>query len=120
MSLNKPTAQSVIDLTGTDLESAVVGSIIDDAALLAEKCLENLDADRQAAALRWLTAHLIASTSDEGSKSVSSSRLGDASDSYSSASTGDGISGTSYGQQAIAIAPCLARLGRARASIKVI
>lgn len=120
MALSKPTAQSVIDLTGTGLPSAIVQQIIDDAALLAESCLTPLSAERQEAALRWLSAHLVASTSDTGSQSLTSQKLGDASESYGQAARGTGISGTTYGQQAIAIAPCLGRLGRAPTSIEVI
>lgn len=118
MALQKPSAQDVIDLTETDLPQAVVTAIIDDAALMAEECLKSLTGDRQEAALKWLSAHLIGSTNSGGV--LTSEKLGDASESYSRATVGDGISGTVYGQQAIALAPCLARLGRARASIEVI
>lgn len=119
MALTKPTAADVIALTGTDLSSAVVTQIIDDAALIGS-CVSALTSDEQEAALRWLAAHLVASTSDDGSQVVSSAKLGDASDSYARAKTSDGIAGSTYGQQAIAIAPCLARLGRAKASIEVV
>ena len=118
MSINKPTAQSVIDLTGTSFSSSVVQMVIDDAALVAVDCLQSADADTQEAALRWLTAHLIASTGREAV--VASERLGDAQKSYYRSALGDGISGTTYGQQAIALLPCLARTGRAKARITVI
>lgn len=120
MAISKPTAQSVIDLTGTDLPVPVVDQIINDAALLAEGCLAPLSAEKQEAALRWLSAHMVASTSDVGSQSLTSQKLGDATESYGKATLGTGISGTTYGQQAIAIAPCLGRLGRSRASIEVV
>lgn len=119
MSLTKPIAADVIALTGTGLSEAVVSDIIDDAALIGD-CLSTLSSAKQEAALKWLAAHLIASTSDDGSQVLTSAKLGDASDSYARAKTGDGIAGTTYGQQAIAIAPCLARLGRAKASIEVV
>ena len=118
MSINKPTAQSVIDLTGTSFSSSTVQMVIDDAALLAVDCLKSADEDTQEAALRWLSAHLIASTGGEAV--IASERLGDAHTTYSRASIGDGIGGTTYGQQAIALLPCLARLGRAKARITVI
>lgn len=119
MALSKPDAADVISLTGTDLSSSVVSSIIDDAALIGS-CVSDLTDAEQEAALKWLAAHLIASTSDESSQAVSSAKLGDASDTYARAKTSDGIMGTTYGQQAVAIAPCLARLGRAKASIEVV
>ena len=118
MSLNKPTAQSVIDLTGTELPESVVDSIIGDAAIIGYACLSPLSADVQQAALKWLTAHLIAST-DSGA-SIKSESMGDASETYVRAQVKDGIAGTIYGQQAIAIAPCLAQLGRAKARITVV
>lgn len=120
MALQKPSAADVIALTQTDLPEPVVSAIIDDAALMAENCLSTKSAAVQEAALKWLAAHLIASTSDEGSQTISSTKLGDASDSYARATTGDGVSGTTYGQQAIALAPCLAYLGRARAKVTVV
>lgn len=118
MALSKPTAAVVIALTGTELPEAVVTAIIDDAALMANDCLSPLSAEVQEAALKWLSAHLVASSDGEGQ--VSSEKLGDASVTYARGTLGDGISGTMYGQQAIALAPCLAYLGRARATIGVI
>lgn len=118
MSLIRPTAQTVIDLTGTDLPESVVEVIIDDAIIIGRACLSPLDAETQEAALKWLAAHLIAST-DSGAQ-LSSERLGDAQQTYVRAQVKDGIAGTLYGQQAIAIAPCLARIGRAKARITVV
>lgn len=118
MNLSIPTAQAVIDLTGTTLPEPVVYSIIDDAAIIGRDCLAALDADTQEAAIKWLAAHLIAST-DSGA-TLASERLGDAQQTYVRAQVKDGIAGTVYGQQAIAIAPCLARIGRAKARITVV
>lgn len=120
MALSKPAASVVIALTGTELSEAVVSSIIDDAALIAAACLEPKSDEVQASALKWLAAHLIASTSDQESKVVTSTKLGDASDTFGAAQLSNGIMGTTYGQQAVALAPCLARLGRARAKITVV
>ena len=118
MSLSKPTAQTVIDLTGTELPEPVVVSIIDDAAIIGLECLGPLDSETQEAALKWLAAHLIAST-DSGA-TLKSESLGDASQTYVRAQVKDGMAGTVYGQQAIALAPCLARIGRAKARITVV
>ena len=116
----KPTAEVVIALTGTELSEGVVSSIIDDAALIAGPCLAGVSDALETAALKWLAAHLIASTSDMGSATLTSDKLGDASQSWSRAQMGDAMMGTSYGQQAVALVPCLARIGRARASIEVL
>lgn len=118
MALSKPSAADVIALTGTSLDAAVVTAIIDDAALMADSCLSPLSDAVQEAALKWLSAHLVSSSGGEGQ--VSSEKLGDASVTYARGTLGDGVSGTMYGQQAIALAPCLAYLGRAKATIGVI
>lgn len=113
-----PTASDVIALTGTSLPEAVVTMLIGNAALIAAKCLVGASDELETAALLWLAAHLVASTNKNGA--VTSRKLGDASISYSSATIGDGLSGTIYGQQAVALLPCLATVGRATASIEVI
>ena len=111
------TAAEVIALTGTSLPEAAVGAIIDDALLIAADCIAGVSEARADSAIKWLSAHLVASLGSEGV--LTSRKLGDASKSYARAQVGDGIAGTTYGQQAIAILPCLARVGRARASIEV-
>lgn len=120
MALNKPTAQDVIDLTGSGLPEPVVEAIINDAALIAGDCLGTLSEERQAAALKWLAAHMLSGTSDEGSQVLTNSKLGDASDTYARGKVGEGIHGSYYGQQAVAIAPCLSAIGQSVASIEVI
>lgn len=119
MAIAKPSAQDVIDLTGTALDESVVSSIIDDAALMVEDCVKNLSAERQEAIVKWVSAHMIASG---GEGTLTSMKLGDASESYARATLGDGLSGTTYGQQALLLDPngCLAKLGRAKATIEVV
>lgn len=114
----KPQASEVIDITGTELSESVVSAIIDDAALMAEECLSFVSDDVGTAALKWLSAHLIASTEEGGVRT--SEKLGDASESFVRAKVGDGIMGTTYGQQAIALVPCLGRIGRPRAKLRVV
>ena len=116
----KPAASDVLALTGLDIDSAVVSAVIDDAALMAEECSASWSDDRETAVLKWLSAHLLASTHDGGV--ITSESLGDASESYKRAQVGDSLAGTTYGQQAIALDPsgCLARIGRAKASMEVI
>ena len=120
MPIQKPEPEDVIALTGTDLSFAVVEAIINDACLAAQSCLETLSPERQEAALRWLSAHMIASTADQSSQATTSSKLGDASDTYARGTLGQGINSSFYGQQALAIAPCLAGFGMAKATIEVI
>lgn len=120
MPLSKPAAAVVIALTGTDLDEPTVEAIIDDAALIAERCLSGYSSAIQQSALKWLAAHLIASTSDEGASVRSSEKLGDASDGFARAQFGNGIMGTTYGQQAVALVPCLGRLGRPTARVTVV
>lgn len=118
MAIARPAADDVIALTSTSLDMSVVDQVITDAALIAEKCVRNLPAVTQRSAIKWLAAHLIASTHDGGV--MTSSKLGDASEAYSRAVVGNGLMGTTYGQQAVALVPCLGRIGRPRASITVV
>lgn len=120
MALSKPDSQDVIDLTGTALDSGVVSALIDDAALIGKDCLESLTDEYQKAALKWLAAHMVASTSDQSSAVLTSNKLGDASKSWARGQMGTAIQGTTYGQQAVALVPCLARLGTAKASVEVV
>lgn len=115
-----PTAASVIAITGTKLSDAIVDSIIADAELIASSCLTAAGASDalETSVVKWLAAHLVASTSGNGT--LTSRKLGDASKSYASTSLGDGLMGTAYGQQAVALLPCLATIGRAQAVIEVI
>lgn len=121
-----PTESEVIAITGTDFSEAVVDAIIADAALIAEGCISSYSDERQTAIIKWLACHLIASTngaSGTGSGSVTSSKLGDASESYAkSALTGEGLKATHYGQQALLLDTngCLARKGRPPATVQVI
>lgn len=117
MAISKPTAQSVINITGTALTESVVSSIIDDAELMAKECIKNEDSDKQEAVLRWLSAHLV--TVSQGGTLISD-KLGDASQSYSAGELGDGLKSTMFGQQAIALSPCISRLGRSKASVQPI
>lgn len=113
-----PAAADIIAMTGTRLSETLVETLIAQAALIAAPCLVGASDDLETATLMWLTAHLVASTSTNGT--VTSRKLGDASKSYSTAQVGNGIMGTVYGQQAIALLPCLATAGRSTAVLEVI
>lgn len=118
MAIAKPLPADVTALTGSGFPEPVVQAFIDDAVLIAEKCISAMPEARQKSVLKWLAAHLIAST-DEGGVRTSES-LGDASESFARAKMGDALKGTVYGQQAIALAPCLGRIGRATAVVTVV
>lgn len=122
MPICKPDAADVIALMGTDLPEPVVQSLIDDAALIVERCIVGLPCERQRAILKWITAHLIASTGDESGEVRTSERLGDAADGFARGQLGDNIASTFFGQQALMLDPngCLNRIGKSRATIEVV
>lgn len=116
-----PAASDVVSLTETTLASAVVDSIIADAALVAGGCIEGYEESRQTAIIKWLAAHLVTST-DASNGTLTSDKMGDASQSFARASMGKALEGTMYGQQALALDTngCLIRKGRGRASVQVV
>lgn len=116
--MGTPSASDVKSLTGSKLSDPVVDAIIADAALLAADCLSGVSDALETTVLKWLAAHLVASTSESGS--LTTKKLGDGSRSYASAQLGSGLMGTSYGQQAIALLPCLSTVGGYTASVEVI
>lgn len=122
MALAKPEVSAVRAIIGTDLSDPQVQSVIDDAALLAEGCpkVGGYDLARQTAIVKWLSAHMLASTAAAGV--LTQRALGDASESYMRPIAGLNLSGTSYGQQALALDPsgCLARLGQRSAFVQVL
>ena len=123
MALQLPTTEAVRAIIRTDLTDGQVGAVIGDAALFAEGCpkVAGYDGTRQAAIIKWITAHMIAST-NAGGGSLTQKALGDASETYARPTLGLGLQGTSYGQQAIALDPsgCLSRLGAMKAHFRAI
>lgn len=115
-----PTSADVRAIVDTELTDAQINGVIADASLIAEKCLAGYSDDRQTAILKWLTAHLLASTDSGGVRT--SEKLGDAQESFARATMGDSLKGTTYGQQVMLLdtTGCLSRLGRARSTIEVI
>lgn len=116
-----PVASEVIELTGTALSNPIVATLIDDAAMVAGDCITSYSEDRQAAIIKWLAAHLVASTA-AGGEFLASEKLGDASQTYARAALGENLRGTIYGQQALALDTngCLTTRGKGRASVEVI
>lgn len=114
-----PSAADVITLTGTSLSEAVVTSLISDASLMASNsCFDAYPEQRRAAIIKWLAAHLVATT--PGSGVVSSEKLGDASITYTRQPLGKGLEGTVYGAQALSLDTngCLTGIGRGKASVE--
>lgn len=116
----RPTASTVLALTGLDVDTTVVDAVIDDAAILADPCSASWTEEQETAILKWLAAHLLASTHD-GAVTKSES-LGDASMTWQRPQVGEALRGTSYGQQALALdhTGCLIRRGRPKATMEVI
>lgn len=114
-----PLASEVIDLTGTALSEAIVTTLISDAALIAGDCITPYSEERQTAIIKWLAAHMAAST-DAGGGTLTQDKLGDASQSYARATLGDNLRGTIYGQQALILETngCLVTRGNGRASVE--
>lgn len=118
-----PSVAEVRAVITTTLGDEQVQARIDDAALIVDGCpaIVVMSDAQQKAIVKWVAAHLIASSTAEGAQ-VLSKKLGDASETYSRASLGIGLAGTYYGQQALLLDPtgCLARRGRQRAFVKVL
>jgi len=116
--MTRPMPSEVLEVTGLSLDPATVDGYIDDALLLIEPCSRGWSQDRERAVLKWVAAHLIYSTNDYAV--IESEKLGDASETYARPSMGEGLMGTSYGQQAVLLSDCLKRLSNSKASIQVI
>jgi len=121
MTLQLPDVATVQALFSEPHPEALVQAMIDDAAMMADNpCVQGYPATRQAAIVRWLAAHMLASTNRDGV--LTSDKLGDAQQSYARATTGEGLRGTTYGQQALLLDfnGCLSRIGKPRATIEVV
>lgn len=116
--VTKPSAADVRIIITTEMTDEQILAIVDDAALLAARCLSVLESDLQKAIIKYLTAHIIVQSPNGpgGGGQLTSSSLGDASDTYASGQFGKGLSASSYGQMAIALDPngCLVDIGKSR------
>lgn len=123
MPLELPTPADVRVIITTALTDPQIEALIGDAALIAEACpmVASYAANRQAAIVKWLTAHLISQQSGKAG-ALTQKALGDASESYASGAMGMNLQASRYGQQALALDPsgCLAQLGMRRASFRVL
>lgn len=116
----EPTVDDVRVIISTTYTDAQIEAIISDAALIAETCISPLPSARQTAILRWLTAHLIASSSDTGAGALASDKLGDAAKSWHTGALGKELKSTKYGLAALQLDPngCLARIGKPPSTIQ--
>lgn len=116
----RPTVTQVRAIINTTRADAQVEMYIDGAIIMVETPLagSSYSNARKLEIHRWIAAHLIASTSEEGV--LASDSLGAASQSYARAELEMFLKGTTYGQQALMFDEdsLLAGLGRARASIQ--
>ncbi len=123
MPLAVPTPDDVRVIITTALTDPQITALIGDAALIAEACpaVAAYDAIRQAAIVKWLTAHLISQQSGKAG-ALTQKALGDASESYAVGTMGMNLQGSRYGQQALALDPsgCLAQVGQRRAYFKAL
>lgn len=122
----EPTVEDVRVIITTGMSDAQVQAMIDDAALLVNRCITTLACDLQATIIKWVTAHLIASTSTAtsgGTGVLTGESLGDASFSYAKPQLQSfGLASTTYGLQAIGLDPngCLTTLGLRRTRVEVL
>ena len=122
MALSTPTTSEVRLTITTELSDDAVAQFVADAVLMAEPCtvIETFSEAKQKAIIRFLAAHLIAIS--DASARLSSEKMGDASESYSTPVLGDNLKGTTYGQQAISLdsSGCLSRMGKTPMTFKVL
>jgi|SRR5690554_1893248 len=107
----------------TELSDLQIEAAINDVQLIAEKCLKAItDENRRDAIVKYLAAHLLTIVDSSGAGVATSSKLGDASDSYATSHFGEGLKATSYGQLAIQLDPngCLMRIGKPKAEVQVL
>ena len=123
MAVAKPTVAAVRVVISTTLAEDAVQSPIDDAAALIDgqcACISTLPPETQEAIVKWVAAHLISTVKNAGGGTITSDRLGDAARTYATAGFGKQLASSAYGQNALLLdsTGCLARLGKARATIE--
>lgn len=120
MAISQPTPSEVRTVIKTAITDEQIQQFIDDAVLMTENCdiIATYSEAKQKAIVRWLAAHLIATQAP----AMKSQGIGDASESYESPITGEGLKGSRYGQQAILLDPsgCLAKQGKVKSTFEVL
>lgn len=124
MAVSTPDASAVQEITSCGILTVdAIRNIIEDAALMVAGCVSGLDPSTQQSIVKYVAAHIISTTGLGGAAARrTSKRLGDAAESYATPTFGANLSGSSFGQMAIALDPsgCLATLGQRPAFFEVL
>jgi hypothetical protein len=121
MAVELPTVADVRAVYTTAQTNEQIQAAINDAAMLVAACVIPLDADRQAAIIKYVAADLLVTTMASAGKGMLTSRsLGDASESWSLGSSVSTMGKSAYWPRALMLDPngCLARLGGRTASFE--
>lgn len=118
----QPTVAAVRTLVTTTMDDPSVQSFIDDATVTVGPCSLGIDCATLTVIIKYVAAHLIALSRNNGAGTLTSKKLGDASEAYTRTALGTGLSETSYGQSALNMDPtgCLANLGKRRGFAKLL
>ena len=118
--LSLPSVAEVRSVIATGLTDEQIEALIVDACLVVDQCsaVAGYDADVQAAIIKYWTADIISTISNQGAGVVTSDRLGDAARSFSAGN--DKTATSFYRQRAYDFDPsgCLRRIGKPQASFQ--
>lgn len=119
-----PTPSEVKVTIKTLLSDEAIQQFIDDAVLMVEPCtvIATFSEAKQKAIIRYIAAHMIATSGDGTEGRMTSQKIGDASETYEAGTLGQGLKASSFGQKAIEMdtSGCLASLGKQRIQFKVL
>jgi hypothetical protein len=121
MAIEQPSAAEVRAIITTGATDATIVLVVAHAALMAEACIEDLDAARQKAILTYMAADILAAAISSGGQGAKTSEsLGDASVSWASNLAGAEYGKSAYWQRAVMLDPngCIKRLGMRRATLE--
>lgn len=121
MSETLPTPAEVRAVITTALSDDRISALVNDAALIVERCVAGQSEDRAKAIITYVTADLIASTVATGGGGARTAKaLGDASESYASGGEGARFGTSAYWTRACMLDPtgCVERLGKRRATLQ--
>jgi hypothetical protein len=108
-------------IISTEASDAQVQVAINDVTLMAARCLALIaDEPTRDAIVKYLAAHLLTIIDSTGAGVATSSKLGDASDTYKTDGFGRSLGSSNYGQMAIQLDPngCLQRIGNPKATFQ--
>lgn len=119
---NRPTPEQVQRLLSVTFSTEELEDAISDAGLMLNACAKLYDDERQAALVKYLAAHLLASSQVGAAGSLASESVDGTSYSRATATLGQNLKGTTFGQQALLLDPngCLQSLGEMNARLWVV